>query len=198
MRSPRLISRALVAVSGCLNIAFPCCIHASCMMHSCNRLSDRLILVFLTLRLAVDKLQDEAVKSKPSVSYLSKNRKEGSSSMPLPVTLSRALLIAINCSLGLAFYLPGVSQDWLSRTSLRLRETAHTSKNSQTAPQDYKEGDRIDVQVNSLSPMLTSNIVSAQSSRVNERASANDFLCSPSSLEITHQPLVRLVKCAEV
>lgn len=106
--------------------------------------------------------------------------------MPPLVTLTRALLIALNCSVGLAFYLPGVSQAWDSRPDIQLGQISHTLYKFQTAPQDYKEGDRIDVQVNSLSPMLTSNIVSPHSAVLSDRASANNLMSSLNSLEITH------------
>jgi hypothetical protein len=42
---------------------------------------------------------------------------------------------------------------------MRLIEV-HFDPAAQTAPQDYQAGDKIEVQVNSLSPMLKSNIVS--------------------------------------
>jgi hypothetical protein len=54
----------------------------------------------------------------------------------------------------------------------------------QTAPQDYQAGDKIEVQVNSLSPMLKSNIVSLFSLRRSGYRLLTDICDS----EITHQP----------
>lgn len=60
----------------------------------------------------------------------------------------------------------------------------HSDPAAQTAPQDYQAGDKIEVQVNSLSPMLKSNIVSL-STLQNYGIQSLINICAT---EITHQP----------
>lgn len=60
----------------------------------------------------------------------------------------------------------------------------HSDPAAQTAPQDYQAGDKIEVQVNSLSPMLKSNIVSFSTLRNSRYRLLTDICIS----EITHQP----------
>jgi hypothetical protein len=66
---------------------------------------------------------------------------------------------------------------------MRLIEV-HSDPAVQTAPQDYQAGDKIEVQVNSLSPMLKSNIVSL-STLQNYGIRSLINICA---IEITHQP----------
>lgn len=66
---------------------------------------------------------------------------------------------------------------------MRLMEV-HSDPAVQTAPQDYQAGDKIEVQVNSLSPMLKSNIVSL-STLQNYGIQSLINICA---IEITHQP----------